>query len=270
MPQKNPYILQAGSKIAAERLALLDEIYGPYTHNFLNEIDIKPGMSILDVGCGTGNVTCWLAKKVGEKGLVVGVDSSESQLNIAKEQAAALNLNNIKFLHYSVYEIDKIPTAFDVVYSRFLLVHLDQPVRALELMYSLVKSQGVLACDEQCLDAALTYPDSEAFIKSKELTKQITEKRNLDFLFGKKLYSVFQKFNFNTISLQVIQPTLTTSYRKNIWLLFFEEAKNEFLNTGIINDADFEAMLNGLREIVNNESSYILPMRNFQICGRKN
>jgi hypothetical protein len=144
-----------------------------------------------------------------------------------------------------------------------------QPLKALELMYSLVKPQGILACDEQCLAAALTFPEVAAFNKSKQLVAQISKQKNLDFTFGQKLYSIFKKFGFTEIYLQVIQPVLTTSHHKNLWPLFYEEAKNEFLKAKIINNTDFEKMLSELKEIVTNEDSYILPMRNFQICGKK-
>jgi enoyl-[acyl-carrier-protein] reductase (NADH) len=115
-------------------------------------------------------------------------------------------------------------------------------------MYSLVKPQGMLACDEQCAAAAITYPDSRAFIKSKKLVEQISKQKNIDFVFGQKLYNIFNTFDFNKISLQVIQPTLTTSNHKNLWPLFFEESKTEFLKAGIINEADFEKMLHELKE----------------------
>jgi ubiquinone/menaquinone biosynthesis C-methylase UbiE len=268
MGKVNPYILATGVN-ASRRLALLDEIYGPYSHQFLSGIGIKPGMSILDVGCGTGNVTCWLAKQVGSSGKVWGIDASEDQINIAKENARAQNLTNVEFYSYSVYDIEKINASFDIVYSRFLLVHIEQPLLALKLMYSIVKSKGVLACDEQCLFAALTYPDSNAFTQSKNLAEQLSRQKNTDFNFGQKIYAAFKAFDFANVSLQVIQPALTSSNHKMLWLLAFEESKNNFMKSGLITENEFGELQKGLKEIVDNENSYILPMRNFQISGIK-
>jgi|688.fasta_scaffold144241_2 ubiquinone/menaquinone biosynthesis C-methylase UbiE len=268
MNKDNPYVLATGIK-ASSRLALLDEIYGPYSHQFIHKIGIKPGMSVLDVGCGTGNITCWLAKEVGATGRVIGIDASENQINVAKENARTQNLTNIEFYPYSVYDIEKINATFDIVYSRFLLIHIEQPLVALKLMYSLVKSGGVLACDEQCLAAALTYPESRAFTDSKNLAEKICQQKNIDFNFGQKLYPAFKKFDFTNVTLQVIQPTLTSSNHKMLWLLFFEETRDNFIKSGLITENKFNEMLEGIKEIVNDENSYILPMRNFQISGKK-
>ena len=135
-------------------------------------------------------------------------------------------------------------------------------------MHSLVNSNGILACDEQYLPAAFTYPPSNAFNKSIELVQQITKQKNLDFSFGERLYSLFHQFKLEEITLQVIQPTLTTAHQKNIWPLFFIESKKAFLEAGIITENDLDEMLKGLIGIANDQNSYILPMRNFQIWGK--
>ena len=44
-------------------------------------------MHVLDVGCGIGNLSCWLADRVGAKGRVIAVDSDSEQLKIAEKRA---------------------------------------------------------------------------------------------------------------------------------------------------------------------------------------
>ena len=269
MTKAKKYILSVGNQ-GATRLELLDEIYGPYTQQFLKNIGFRPDMRVLDVGCGLGFVTCWLARQVGRYGKVIGVDCSEEQIQIAKENATKQKLHNIEFIVSSIYDLDQLGMDFDLVFCRFILVHLDQPERALNMMYKVVKSQGILVCDEPCLAAATAYPPSDAFDMSKSLTYQLTRQKGLDWDFGRKVYSIFKNLEFASVVLQVIQPSLTTAHQKMLWPMFFEETRTEFLASGLTNEAEFDNyMLPGLMEIVENDGSFILPMRNFQVCGRK-
>ena len=58
--------------------------------SFAGLLNIKPGYKILDMGCGTGELTRFLAELVGEDGEVVGVDPDEERINVAKENLADL------------------------------------------------------------------------------------------------------------------------------------------------------------------------------------
>ena len=58
--------------------------------SFAGLLNIKPGYKVLDMGCGTGELTRFLAELVGEDGEVVGVDPDEERIRVAKENLADL------------------------------------------------------------------------------------------------------------------------------------------------------------------------------------
>lgn len=62
-----------------------------YTQAVLGLLDAKPGDRIVDLGCGTGELTRGIAGVVGEKGRVVGIDSSESMVSLFLPAALAGN-----------------------------------------------------------------------------------------------------------------------------------------------------------------------------------
>ena len=95
------YVLRTGHD-GEWRLNLLQEVYGPSTERLLIDIGLKPGMSVADIGCGPGIVTCFIGERVGPDGMALGVDNSAKQLNIAREKAQRKGLDNIRFLEANV------------------------------------------------------------------------------------------------------------------------------------------------------------------------
>jgi tRNA A58 N-methylase Trm61 len=58
------YILTTGAQ-DVERLRLLNLVYGPASHAVLRQAGLAEGLRVAEMGCGTGNVTCWIARQVG-------------------------------------------------------------------------------------------------------------------------------------------------------------------------------------------------------------
>src|SRR6185369_7886577 len=94
--QSAPYALRTGAA-AARRLHVLHDVYGPAGRRVLRQAGLRRGMRVADFGCGIGAVTRMLAKMVGPKGTVTGIDVSEAQLQQASELCAGEGLTNTSF-----------------------------------------------------------------------------------------------------------------------------------------------------------------------------
>jgi ubiquinone/menaquinone biosynthesis C-methylase UbiE len=57
---------------------------------------LRPGMAVLDCGCGQGSITLGIAEKVSD-GTVVGVDISESQVELGRQSAAERGIIKVRF-----------------------------------------------------------------------------------------------------------------------------------------------------------------------------
>jgi len=114
---------------------------------------IKPGMKVLDCGCGPGVISVGLAEAVGPAGHVTGVDFGESQIEIAKERATP----NLTFKVASVYELPFDDGTFDLVFSHALFEHLAEPIRGVTEIRRVLRAGGA---------AGLCSPDWGGFILS--------------------------------------------------------------------------------------------------------
>jgi precorrin-6B methylase 2 len=85
------------------------ELDNPFTSTnrsavIVRQLDLRPGMRVLDVGCGPGCVTVPLAQAVGSDGEVVAIDVQQGMLDRAKQRADTANVRNIRFLQTHVGE----------------------------------------------------------------------------------------------------------------------------------------------------------------------
>jgi 2-polyprenyl-3-methyl-5-hydroxy-6-metoxy-1,4-benzoquinol methylase len=90
---------------------------------------LKPGMSIVDGGCGPGSITLGLAEAV-RPGPVLGIDIEPAQVERATASAAAAGIDNVRFEAGSVYALPVRDGSTDAVFAHAVLVHLDEPKRA--------------------------------------------------------------------------------------------------------------------------------------------
>jgi SAM-dependent methyltransferase len=100
----------------------------------------KPGMAVLDVGCGTG-VTSLALAEAGAK--VTGVDISKPMLALARERAAEAGLS-ISFVEADASVYSFAPE-FDLIFSRFGVMFFDAPVAAFANMRQALKPGGRIA-----------------------------------------------------------------------------------------------------------------------------
>lgn len=103
---------------------------------------LNSGLSVLDVGCGSGSITSGIAEKVGPTGKVLGIDTSEHLIDLARQ-----NFATITNLRFEVADIGAFEPAerFDLVTSARVLQWLANPREVLQQMKHLLKAGGWIA-----------------------------------------------------------------------------------------------------------------------------
>jgi ubiquinone/menaquinone biosynthesis C-methylase UbiE len=106
---------------------------------------LKPGESVLDVGCGTGGVTIPAGQRVGVNGKAAGIDPSPEMIEVAKRKAQRKGLD-IDFRQGVIEALPYPEASFDVVTSSLMMHHLPEPlkVKGLAEIYRVLKPGGRL------------------------------------------------------------------------------------------------------------------------------
>jgi SAM-dependent methyltransferase len=118
---------------------------GPAGRMAIDRLDPQPGQLVVDLGCGTGQTTLEVARRVAPGGLAVGVDIAAALLDRAREHAADAGIDNVEFRHADVQSSDLGQAGFDGAYSRFGVMFFADPVAAFSNVGRSLKSGAVLS-----------------------------------------------------------------------------------------------------------------------------
>jgi SAM-dependent methyltransferase len=123
------------------RLALLERTLDPSTFRRLESIGVAEGWRCLDVGAGGGTVCEWLCQRVGPSGHVMAVD-------VDARFVRALTHANLEVREESILESNLSPGSFDLVHTRWTLMHIPERERVLQRLIELVKPGKTLFLEE--------------------------------------------------------------------------------------------------------------------------
>jgi len=135
----------------------LVELDNPFTTTnraavIVGHLDLQPGMTVLDAGCGPGRLTVPLARAVGERGEVVAVDIQPGMLDRARAKAGAARLNNIRFVQAAVGDGRLGRNQFDRAALVTVLGEIPDRRAALNAIFEALKPGGLLSVTEIIFD----------------------------------------------------------------------------------------------------------------------
>jgi ubiquinone/menaquinone biosynthesis C-methylase UbiE len=193
MPPENSddYVLGRTSE-EYQRLRRQSQAWEKAATAILDEAGLVEGMTCLDVGCGPGEVMRLMGNRVGRKGKVTGLDSDGKMGREGLEVLKSLGKSNFEFIEGNVELLQTlVGEKYDVVYSRFLLHHLKDPVSILRKMYDVTKPGGSVVIQDYDFRTWDEYPPSEVDKEIKRVFFALYEKAGKDLHMGIKLPSLF-------------------------------------------------------------------------------
>ncbi|MCX7121988.1 MAG: methyltransferase domain-containing protein [Gammaproteobacteria bacterium] len=259
------YILKVGAS-ASLRLDMLQELHGKYSEQFIAQVQFNPGMSILDIGCGIGNMSCCFARQFPDC-RVVGLDNSEAQLLLASQRASYKNLSNLEFRKGDLEDLTDLNEQFDIIYSRYCLIHVSNPMATLKNLKNKLAPNGRIILEEPSMDSAFCYPENAAYKKSRDLLNRLAQLRGFDFEVGKKLETLLHDAGFVVQCRNLVQPLLETVNEKKLLILLTEECRDAYLTHDLISEDEFSGMMVNLENLIRLEGTLIGFPRTTQLCA---
>ena len=173
-----------------DRLKAQARLVGPITRRFFREAGIVPGMRVLDVGSGAGDVAFLVADLVGESGEVVGVDRAPAALAAARARAEAQSRRNVFFREGDPAHLS-FDRPFDAVVGRYVLQFQPAPTAMLRHLALHVKRGGLIVFHEVDWDGVRSFPPSPTYEQCCRWILDTLRLMKVETRMGLKLHAAF-------------------------------------------------------------------------------
>ena len=187
------------------RLELQGKALAPATRMIFTAAGIQPGMRVLDLGCGAGDVAFVAAALVGPDGHVVGVDRSPEALARARLQAEQRGLAQVRFVEGDLY--DPVPGGpFDAIVGRLVLMYVPDPAAVLRRQATVLRAGGLVVPVEFDIPTARTLPATPLASQAGAWLAEAFAKGGIQPSLGARLWAILREAGLRPLGMIGIQP----------------------------------------------------------------
>lgn len=156
---------------------------------------LRPGLDVLDVGCGPGTITRDLAARVAP-GRVTGIDRSDDVISVAADGGTP---DNLDFAVGDVYALDAPDDRYDVVHAHQVLQHLSDPVAALHEMRRVCRPDGLVAVRDSDYGAFCWAPGDDRLERWRAVYRAVARGNDAEPDAGRHLKRWALEAGFSTV-----------------------------------------------------------------------
>jgi SAM-dependent methyltransferase len=226
---------------------------------------LRPGLSLLDIGCGPGTITVDLARLVAP-GPVIGLDAEAAIVAQAEQLEAASALPNLRFEVGDLFALSYDDATFDVVHAHQVLQHLGDPVAALTELRRVLRPGGVLAVRDSDYGAFSWAPADPVLDRWIDLYLAVTTKNGHNARIGPSLLGVAQAAGFEDVQVSASAWTFADTESRGWWgglwadRVRFSRFAEQAVAYGLSTGDELEAMAQGfLRWASSPDGVFIVP-----------
>jgi hypothetical protein len=152
-----------------------------------------------------------------------------------------------------------------VVYSRYLLQHLSEPVDLLRRMWAAVRSGGLVIVEDADFDGWCCHPPNEGFDFFVRACAEVIRRRGGDHATGRKLYHYFLEAGIPTLQVDLVRSVFVSGEGKELAWSTLDATSEAILAEGVATPGELAAALASLRQFTDDDTTLIARPRVFQL-----
>ncbi|NNF36190.1 MAG: methyltransferase domain-containing protein [Saprospiraceae bacterium] len=212
----------------------------------------EEGSLILEAGCGIGAQTKTVAVQ-NPNCKFISIDISKKSIIEAKDLIDSKGIKNVEFQLANIFDLPFHDEYFDHIFICFVLEHLPNPDKALEVLKSKLKTNGTITLIEGDHGSTYFHPDSEYAKRAIQCQIELQQRNGGDANIGRKLFPILENAGFQEILVSPRQiyvddsnPLWVKGFTRNTFTSMIEGIKEDAIKNELI---DRKSMERGIKDL---------------------
>ena len=188
-----------------ERLNRQGRILAPATRIILEAAGLLPGMQVLDLGSGMGDVAFVAAELIGPTGQVVGIDRSPDSVAKANIRARQRGLSHVRFVVGDIHNLGPAGP-FDAIIGRLVLMYVSDPAAVLRTQAALLGPGGLVIPIEFDVHTARSIPSTPLVDQAVAWIAETFTRSGIATSLGPRLWAVLGDAGLQPLGMIALQP----------------------------------------------------------------
>ena len=224
----------------------------------------------MDIGCGTGTLSRWMASRIGSVGRVDSIDIAADQIEVAKSVPSEPGSALISYSVGSAYDPGLPEMEYDVVFCRLVLCHLKEPEKAVAQMARLLKPGGRIVLIDMDLRDIFTMPYSAGFSAfHREVTFPLEDRLKVDYSVGLRLPDLLRAAGVTPHTVLVDQPIYKDGPEKFLWTTTWTSVLTRAVQEGVVDPERGTELIDQLKQHIRDANTWMAVAKMFAAIGKK-
>jgi SAM-dependent methyltransferase len=236
----------------------------------LDRVGLRPGQSVIDLGCGPRGILDMLAERVAPAGRVVGLDADPAHTAMAAGFAARRGLSGVEIMTADARSTGLPSGSFDLVHARTLLVNLPDPAGVAAEMIRLARPGGRVASMEPDTEHSRCHPPHPAFDRLCEIFTVAFRRNGADPWIGRRVPELFRQAGLEDIQVEArVQMYPPGNSRRTTRPDLVRAMRPQVLEMGLASAAELDELDTAARAHLEDPNTVVMSGLLFLTWGRK-
>jgi SAM-dependent methyltransferase len=267
---QSPSYPLGGTATERDRLLRQARDYEPQAAGLLDQVGIKKGGRVADIGCGPIGILNLLSQRVGAEGSVVGVERESRFVEMARDEIRERGLANVSIVQADALDTGLDKGAFDLVHERLVMVNVTAREAFLAEMLSLLRPGGTIILADIDNVSWVCDPPHASWGILLDAFHSAFHAGGGDGFIGRRLPGLLRKAGVEDVKVQttVVTPDVG-DYRRTHLISLINSVKDKIIALGILTEGALIEHRDALLAHLNSPDTTVVDKLFVQAWGRK-